>query len=87
MKAGQWAAELRGGGLELRADAQRRQPLFDGLFFVVVAFAQVLKLSDAVTGLGITAGEILAALVYWVLTIIFSYFQERLEQRMARGDR
>jgi len=30
---------------------------------------------------------LLAALVYWVLTIIFSYFQERLEQRMARGDR
>jgi polar amino acid transport system permease protein len=30
---------------------------------------------------------LLAALVYWVLTIIFSYFQERLEQRMARSDR
>ena len=30
---------------------------------------------------------LLAALVYWALTIIFSYFQERLEQRMARGDR
>ena len=30
---------------------------------------------------------LLAALVYWVLTIIFSFFQERLEQRMARGDR
>ncbi|MEP7158719.1 MAG: amino acid ABC transporter permease [Chloroflexota bacterium] len=30
---------------------------------------------------------LLAALVYWVLTIIFSYFQERLERRMARGDR
>ena len=30
---------------------------------------------------------ILAALVYWILTIIFSYFQERLERRMARGDR
>ncbi len=30
---------------------------------------------------------ILAALVYWVLTIIFSYFQERMEKRMARGDR
>jgi polar amino acid transport system permease protein len=30
---------------------------------------------------------ILAALVYWILTIIFSYFQERMEQRMARGDR
>lgn len=30
---------------------------------------------------------LLAALVYWVLTIIFSYLQERLERRMARGDR
>ena len=35
-----------------------------GLFFVVVAFAQVLKVSDAVTGLGITGGEILVALLY-----------------------
>ena len=30
---------------------------------------------------------IIAALVYWMLTIVFSYFQERLERRMARGDR
>lgn len=30
---------------------------------------------------------LLAALVYWILTIIFSYFQERLEKRMARSDR
>jgi polar amino acid transport system permease protein len=30
---------------------------------------------------------IIAALVYWVLTIIFSFFQSRLERRMARGDR
>jgi polar amino acid transport system permease protein len=30
---------------------------------------------------------IIAALVYWVLTIIFSYFQGRLERRMAAGDR
>lgn len=30
---------------------------------------------------------IIAALVYWALTIIFSYFQGRLERRMARGDR
>jgi polar amino acid transport system permease protein len=30
---------------------------------------------------------LLAALVYWLLTIVFSYFQERLEQRMARADR
>jgi len=30
---------------------------------------------------------IVAALVYWALTIIFSFFQGRLESRMARGDR
>jgi ABC-type amino acid transport system permease subunit len=30
---------------------------------------------------------ILAAAVYWMLTIVFSLFQERLERRMARGDR
>jgi polar amino acid transport system permease protein len=30
---------------------------------------------------------LIAAAVYWVLTIIFSTFQERLERRMARGDR
>lgn len=30
---------------------------------------------------------VLAAAVYWVLTIIFSLFQERLERRMAAGDR
>ncbi|MDQ3407617.1 MAG: amino acid ABC transporter permease [Chloroflexota bacterium] len=30
---------------------------------------------------------LVAALVYWVLTIIFSFFQERLERRMARSDR
>jgi polar amino acid transport system permease protein len=30
---------------------------------------------------------LIAALVYWALTIIFSYFQARLEKRMAKGDR
>jgi len=30
---------------------------------------------------------IIAALVYWGLTIIFSFFQDKLERRMARGDR
>lgn len=30
---------------------------------------------------------LIAALVYWILTIVFSFFQERLEHRMARGDR
>lgn len=41
-------------------------PLFAGLglFFVVVAFAQVLKMSDAVTGLGISSSELLMAFIY-----------------------
>jgi polar amino acid transport system permease protein len=30
---------------------------------------------------------LIAALVYWVLTIILSFFQDRLEKRMAAGDR
>jgi polar amino acid transport system permease protein len=30
---------------------------------------------------------LLAAVVYWILTIVFSYVQERLERRMARVDR
>jgi polar amino acid transport system permease protein len=30
---------------------------------------------------------LLAALVYWVLTLAFSLFQDRLEQRMAESDR
>jgi polar amino acid transport system permease protein len=28
---------------------------------------------------------VIAALVYWALTSIFSYFQGRLERRLARG--
>jgi len=30
---------------------------------------------------------IIAAVIYWILTILFSHFQQRLERRMARGDR
>ena len=30
---------------------------------------------------------LIAALAYWVLTIVFSLFQERLERRLARSDR
>jgi polar amino acid transport system permease protein len=30
---------------------------------------------------------IIAAAIYWILTILFSYVQQRLERRMARGDR
>ena len=30
---------------------------------------------------------LIAAIVYWILTIIFSIFQERLEKRMAKSDR
>jgi polar amino acid transport system permease protein len=35
----------------------------------------------------VIASLAIAAAVYWILTIIFSFFQERLERRMARGDR
>ena len=30
---------------------------------------------------------IMAAIFYWIMTIIFSYFQNKLEARMARGER
>ena len=30
---------------------------------------------------------LIAAAIYWALTIIFSFFQDKLEKRMARGDR
>jgi polar amino acid transport system permease protein len=30
---------------------------------------------------------VIAAAVYWALTMLFSFFQERLERRMARSDR
>ena len=30
---------------------------------------------------------IIAAAIYWILTIVFSHFQQRLERWMARGDR
>jgi polar amino acid transport system permease protein len=30
---------------------------------------------------------IIAALVYWAMTLVFSYFQGRLERGMATGDR
>lgn len=35
-----------------------------GLFFAVVAFGEMLKISDSVTGLGIGAGDFLSALIY-----------------------
>ena len=30
---------------------------------------------------------LLAATVYWIMTIVFSFFQDRLERRLARADR
>jgi ABC-type amino acid transport system permease subunit len=30
---------------------------------------------------------LIAAVVYWVLSSILTYFQARLERRMAQGDR
>jgi polar amino acid transport system permease protein len=35
----------------------------------------------------VIASLTIAALVYWGLTIVFSFFQERLERRLAQGDR
>lgn len=35
-----------------------------GLFFVVIAFGQVLKVSDSVTGMGVTGAEIVQSLLY-----------------------
>lgn len=35
----------------------------------------------------ILASLTIAALVYWILTLIFTFFQARLERRMARSDR
>ena len=34
------------------------------LFFVVIAFGQLMKISDSVTGLGITGNELFEALAY-----------------------
>lgn len=39
------------------------------------------------TNVRILEAIVFAAAVYWVLTIVFSFFQERLERRLARGDR
>jgi polar amino acid transport system permease protein len=35
----------------------------------------------------VVAALLVAGAVYWVLTIIFSFFQDRLERRLARSDR
>jgi len=37
-----------------------------GLFFIVIAFGQLMKISDSVTGLGITGSELFQALAYSV---------------------
>jgi polar amino acid transport system permease protein len=39
------------------------------------------------TNVRVLEALIVAALMYWVLTMIFTFFQERLERRMARADR
>ena len=40
------------------------------LFFVVVAFAQVLKVSDSITGLGVDGADIIRALLYSVPSLL-----------------
>lgn len=39
------------------------------------------------TNVRILEAIVFAAAVYWALTIVFSFFQERLERRLARSDR
>ena len=35
-----------------------------GLFFIIIAFGQLMKISDSVTGIGITGSELFEALAY-----------------------
>ena len=54
-------------------------------FVIIFKSTSVINFAHgALTGLG---AFLIAALIYWFLTIMFSVVQERLEKRMARADR
>jgi polar amino acid transport system permease protein len=63
--------------------------LKDSALVSVIAVPELLWKSQAAGRPTIHIFEALtfAALIYWILTIIFSFFQERLEKRLARSDR
>jgi ABC-type amino acid transport system permease subunit len=37
--------------------------------------------------INIMEASLFAAVVYWILTLFFSFLEQRLERRMARSDR
>ena len=63
--------------------------LKDSALVSIIAVPELLWRADRIgrTQLQPLAGLLIAALVYWILTMIFSYFQGRLERRLAQADR
>jgi polar amino acid transport system permease protein len=63
--------------------------LKDSSLVAFLAVEELFFLAKLVGGQNFRSLEalLIAAAVYWVLTIVFSSFQQRLERRMARGDR
>jgi polar amino acid transport system permease protein len=55
----------------------------------VIAIQELLYRASTAgrTQVRILEAIVFAAAVYWILTIVFSFFQERLERRLARSDR
>jgi ABC-type amino acid transport system permease subunit len=63
--------------------------LKDSSLVSILAVEELLFRAKLIGGQNFRSLEtlVIAAGIYWVLTMVFSYFQQRLEQRMARGDR
>jgi polar amino acid transport system permease protein len=63
--------------------------LKDSSLVSILAVEELLYRSRLVGGQNFRSLEalLIAAAIYWMLTIVFSYVQQRLERRMARGDR
>jgi polar amino acid transport system permease protein len=63
--------------------------LKDSALLSVIAVQELLWWGQRLgrSGLQPMTGVVIAAVVYWALTMIFSFFQERLERHMARSDR
>jgi polar amino acid transport system permease protein len=63
--------------------------LKDSALLSVIAVPELLWWGQRLgrSGFQPLTGVLIAAVVYWLLTMVFSFFQERLERRMARSDR